>query len=299
MRRQTGPFRMLVATLVAAAALVVPSQRIGAQEQDSTDEPRNGVPVQFRAIIPAFHNRLGNPGTLSAIQLRRQSFVVFVYRNAVAVCSQAEFVNGGTDTVEQEFALPSTGHDRNDEDSAMASNGILSPRIVVEGERIAAEVVEDGDGTWYAIRSTLGPGETRKFGAEFWAQTSLADVDSLPGLDSTVIAPGRRGFLLDISHAGSWNDVIDSIGVRLVLRGGLEFERDSFEVSPENFDYTDSTIEWWFESTEPTADDDIYVDYRPAKPWPAGPNTMAHLSAFIVSRGYDELLEYVRRLDDE
>lgn len=67
-----------------------------------------------------------------------------------------------------------------------------------------------------------------------------------PGLDPAEIVPGRRGFLVDIAHAGVWNDVIDS-----------------FDVSPD------------------------------------GANTMARLSSYIVSRAYDDLLAYVRRMEEE
>jgi hypothetical protein len=297
--RNTGPSSTVLAAVLAAATMVASSPCIVAQDRDSTDAAQPDRPAQFRAIIPAFHNRLGTAETLSPIQLRRQSFVLFVYRNAVAVFSGAEFVNNGPDTLEQEFALPSTGHDRNDEDSGMVSSGILSPRIRIEGERTAANVIEDGDGEWYALNASFDPGQTRRIDAFFWAQTSLTDVDSLPGLDSTEIAPGRRGFLIDIAHEAAWSDVVDSIGVLLVLKGGLAFEADSFDVSPDNFDRSDSTIAWFFENTEPAADDDILVDYRPAGPWPGGTNTMARLSAFIVSKVYDELEEYVRQMDEE
>jgi hypothetical protein len=285
--------------LFTAAMTVASSVALHAQDADSTAAAQADSHAQFRAIIPAFHNRLGTAETLSPIQLRRQSFVLFIYRNAVAVFSGAEFVNNGRDTLEQEFAIPSTGHDRNDEDSGMVSNGILSPRIRIEGEKTAGNVIEDGDGEWYALNVSFDPGQTRRIDAFFWVQTSLADVDSLPGLDSAEIAPGRRGFLIDIAHAAAWSDVVDSIGVRLVLKGGLAFEADSFDVSPDDFDRSDSTITWYFENTEPAADDDILVDYRPSGPWPGGTNTMARLSAFIVSKAYDELEEYVRQMEEE
>jgi hypothetical protein len=298
-------YRLICA--VAFAGLLAAPARLAAQP----DGPGQTVqPGPFRSIIPVFHDRLTRHGSESPLQLRTQAFVLFVFRNAVAVYSQAEFVNAGPDTMTQEFALPSTGHDRyddqagdqddpqaDDQSGGMVSNGILSPRVWVEGDRIAAEVVEDGDGEWYAIRASFMPGEARKLEALFWSQTSLTDVDSLPGLDSAGIAPGKRGFLVDIAHAGVWNDVIDSIGVTAVLRGGLSFKADSFEVRPETYDIQDSTLTWSFESAEPVAENDVVFDYSPSSTWPPAMNTMAGLSSYIVTKVYDQLLEYARQME--
>jgi hypothetical protein len=289
----------LILSAIVALMSLAPG-RAAAQEDQPNQAYQPTQPGQFRAIIPAFHDRLGSPGSESPLKLRTQAFVIFVFRNAVAVYCEAEFVNTSRDSVSQEFALPSTGHDRySGEDNDLVSNGILSPWVWVEGERVGADVVQDDDGEWYAVQVPFQPDQVRELQALFWAQTSLADVDSLPGLDSTEIGPGPRGFLVDIAHAGVWNDVIDSIGVTVVLRGGLSFEADSFVVSPENYDIADSTISWSFQSVEPTTDNDIVFDYRPATPWPSGANTMARLSSYIVTKVYDQLLAYVRQTEDD
>jgi hypothetical protein len=259
-----------------------------------------GQEMVYTAMIPIFHDRLNSSGRESLAQLRRQRFVAFVYRNAVAVSSEAEFVNTGSDSLFQEFALPSTGHEENgDEPGRRISNGLLSIQLWVEGERLVPEFTHEGNEDWYTIRARFAPGGRRTVRAVFWVQTSLADVDGLPGLDTAEIPVGKRGFVLDLSHATVWNNVIEKIDVTVVLRGGMTFQRDSFSAEPDAYDLQDSTIAWSFRNVEPSPRDNIIVSYTPSGPWGTDTNTMAKLATYIVGKGYENLLQYVRQLDNQ
>jgi hypothetical protein len=255
---------------------------------------------EYIAIIPTFHDRLNTSGNESSLQLQNQRFILFVYRNAVAVYSEADFVNTGMDTLSQEFALPSTGHDENGaEQDGRISSGILSTQLWVEGERIDPELVNGSNEDWYTIQSHFSPGEQHKVKALFWAQTSLTDVDSLPGLDTVDIPIGKRGFIIDLAHATVWNNVIQSIDVSIVLKVGLSFQKNSFDVEPATYDIQDSTITWALKYIEPSTDDNITVSYTPSGTWKSSTNTMAKLSGYIVKKVYDNLLYYVEQTNQE
>ncbi len=261
--------------------------------------PSPGQGKQYIAIIPTFHDRIVTAGRESVVQLQRQRFVLFVYRNAVAVSSEADFLNTGGDTLSQEFALPSTGHDDNvDRPDRRTSNGILTVRMWVEGERVTPGSVHDGNVDWFTIRARFAPGERRRVKAEFWAETSLTDVDSLPGLDTVAIAPGPRGFMLDLFHAAVWKRPIGTIDVAVVLKAGLTFGQDDFSADPDAFQLQDSTITWSFRNLVPAPDDNIVVFYTPSGSWGSTPNTMARLSTYIVRKVYDSLLDYVEQRGD-
>ncbi len=234
------------------------------------------------------------------MQLRRNQFVLFIYRNAVAVSSEAVFINTGRETLTLELALPSTGHDDNgDEPGGRISNGLLDIQLWVEGERAVPEFTHDGNEDWCTIQARFGPGEERKVKALFWAQTSLADVDSLPGLDSVAIPDGKRGFLLDLSHATVWNSVIEAIDVTAVIRDGMSFEQDSFSAEPDTYDLRDSTITWSLVNVEPSPRDNIVVSYTPSAGGRSATNTMAALAKYIVGRGYDSLLSFLKQIDED
>ena len=255
---------------------------------------------EYSAIIPTFHERAHTSGRESSLQLQRQRFVLFVYRNAVAVYSVADFVNTGTDELSQEFALPSTGHKENDVDpDGRISNGILSVQLWVEGERVVPDVLHDGNEDCYTIRARFVPGERRRIKAVFWAQTSLADVDSLPGLDTAAIPIGKRGFMLDLSHATVWNNVIERIDVTVVIKGRMTFRGDAFSAAPEEYDLQDSTMSWSFRNVEPSPWDNIVVSYTPSGKWGSATNTMARLATYIVGSVYERLIQYSRQIEEE
>lgn len=251
----------------------------------------------YIAIVPTFHDRLNASQIEGTLQLKRQQFLLFVYRNAVAVYSEADFINNGTDTIAQELALPSTSHDENgDEPGGRISNGILSVKLWIEGEPIGTEVVNDNDGDWYTIQAQFPPGEERKVKSLFWAQTSLTDIDSLPGLDTAKIKLDQRGFMIDLDHASAWNNVIESIDIQAVLQGGLAIGPDSFQITPDTYEIQDSILTWSFTNIEPSANGNILVMYKPSGNWQSTTNTMAKLSAYIVKKVYDKLINYSDQL---
>ncbi len=254
---------------------------------------------EYIAIIPSFHSRQETGSTENPLQLVNQRFVVFVYSNAVAVYAESDFFNQSDNVLDQEFALPSTGHDENGiEPGGRISNGILSIQLWIEGDKVNPQFIRDGDEDWYTIKAKFSPNEKRKVMALFWAQTSLADVDSLPGLDTTIIVNGKRGFLIDLAHATVWNDVIQTIDIYVILKDGILPDEETFSAEPETFDLQDSTLTWSMENIEPSADDNIEVSYESNNNSYSSENTMAKLSTFIVKQVYDQLLDFVSQLDE-
>jgi len=255
---------------------------------------------EYIAIIPTFHDRLNKSGSEGSLRLQSQQFVLFVYQNAVAVYSETDFVNTGMNTLSQEFALPSTGHDENGIlPGGRISTGILSVRLWVQGERIAPDFINDGNEEWYTIKTQFAPGEQRKVKALFWAQTSLADVDSMPGLDTVMISDGKRGFMLDLAHAAIWNGPIETISINAVLMQDMDVKQGSFSADPNTFEVHDSTLTWKLNNVEPSASNNIFVWYSSYGKQGPEYNTMAKLSSYIVETVYDNLPSYVRKMDEE
>ncbi len=253
----------------------------------------------YIAIIPPFHSRQEMARDESPLKLSHQLFVVFVYSNAVAVYSESDFINQSDNFVEQELALPSTGHDENGpEPGGRISNGILSVQLWIQGERVNPGLIVDGSEEWYTVRAKFAPNENRRIKALFWAQTSLADYDSLPGLDTNAIAAGDRAFLINLAHATEWKDVIDSLDVYVILNDGITTEDSSFNAVPSNYNLQDSTLYWSMENIEPTEEDNILVSYNSQSHSVSDTNTMAKLSTFIIKHAYDQLLEFVTQLDE-
>ncbi len=287
----TGAFmgyRRLIHILISVIVVVAGSCALHAQGKN------------YLAIIPPFHDRQELSAPEGMLQLVRQRFVLFVYRNAVAVYSEGDFRNTGMDSVIQELGLPSTGHFApRDEGDEGVSNGILSVQIWVEGERIAPGFVNEGSEEWYTIEGRFAPGELKRVKALFWAQTSLTDVDSPPGNDSTRIVDGGRGFMVDLSHAAIWRGIVQSIEVCAVLKEGLTSVPDSFDAAPDTYDLTDSTLTWEMRDIEPSTGDNITLKYMSTEGMTPTLNTMAALSRYIVTTGYDELLAFAGNLFEE
>lgn len=254
---------------------------------------------KYIAIIPPFHCRTITDNSESPLKLDYQRFIVFVYSNAVAVYSESNFTNSRDEFLEQELALPSTGHDENgDEPGGRISSGILSIELWVEGERKNPQFIQDGNEGWYTIKTRFRPYETRTVKALFWAETSLANVDSLPGLDTSYIIPGKRGFLINLAHAAVWKDQIESIDTYVILKNGLSANQSSFEASPQSYNLQDSILTWDMENIEPTENDDIEVHYESTIESNFPNDTMAKLSTFIIKHAYDELLDYATQLGE-
>ncbi len=254
---------------------------------------------KYIAIIPPFHCRTITDNAESSLKLDYQRFIVFVYSNAVAVYSESNFTNPTDDFLEQELALPSTGHDENsDEPGSRISSGILSIELWVEGERRNPQFIQDGNEEWYTIQTRFKPHETRTVKALFWGETSLANIDSLPGLDTNVIKSGKRGFLINLAHASVWKDQIESIDTYVILKDGISANQSSFEANPESYNLQDSILTWNMENIEPTENNNIEVYYESTINPNFQYNTMAKLSSFIIKNAYDELLDYSFQLGE-
>jgi hypothetical protein len=247
---------------------------------------------QYIAVIPPFQDRMEESHTEGSLQLVRQQFVLFVYQDAVAVYSEGQFKNTGTDTIVQELALPSTNYGFDNKDGRI-SNGILGVQLRIEGEKVQPKFLIDGDDEWYTIDLELAPAKKAKVVSMFWVQTSLTDVDSIPGIDTLDIPDGKREFMIDLSHAAIWNGFIGSIDVTVVLKDGLTIKSKSFNADPDTYDLQDSTLTWQFNDIEPSYDDNISVLYSSSHKTKAPNNTMSKLSRYITSKVYDDLLYYV------
>jgi hypothetical protein len=265
--------------------LIFPSTALYAQQKD------------YLAMIPPFYDRLYNPTTEYPIQLQKQRFVLFVYKNAVAVYTEAVFLNTGSTEMHQELSLPSTGFDENgDLPGGKISNGILSVHLWMENDRIEPKIVNEGNEEWYTIQTRFEPGESHIINALFWVQTSLTDVDSLPGLDSSIIKDGPRGFMLNLDHASIWKDYIESLDVVVVLKDSIIQDIDSFDIEPKTYDLNDSTLTWSYTNIEPNSDDNIFFYYDTLGEEKGQLNTMAKISEFIVKNAYKNLISYYDEL---
>ena len=253
----------------------------------------------FIAIIPPFHSRQTTIGTESLLELRNLEFDIFVYKNAVVVYSESDFINESDKVIKQELALPSTGHNENEFDQGgRISNGILSIQLWVEGERVHPQLFKDGDEEWYTIQAKLHPHESQKVKALFWAETSFTDIDSLPGLDTTIIPDGKRGFLINLAHAAVWNSTIQSININVTLKEGILPSGESFSAVPPSYNLKDSILTWSMQYIEPSSDDNVLVTYDSFNNSDTTKNTMTKLSTFIVKEAYGELQYYVSELDE-
>ena len=238
--------------------------------------------------------------TESPIQLSHLEFVVFVYRNAAAVYMESDFINNSEGSLTQELSLPSTGHDENGQEfGGRISNGILGIQLWIEDERVAPEFVQDGNEQWYTIQTEFPPHENRKVKALFWAETSLIDVDSIPGLDTTIIIEGQRGFLINLAHASVWNNVIHSINTYIVLNDGISVNPDLLKAEPASFELNNSTLIWSMNEIEPSEDNNIELKYESGNSSNTSLNTMGKLSSFIIKEAYDQLLNYANQLNEE
>jgi hypothetical protein len=252
----------------------------------------------FIAMIPPFHSRQNTTGTESPLELRNLQFVIFVYENAVVVNSESDFINQSENVIEQELAIPSIGHNENGDDPrGRISNGILSMQLWVQGEKVNPQFIKDGDEEWYTIQAKFQPHESRKLKSLFWASTSFADIDTLPGLDTTVITNGRRGFLIDLAHAAVWNSTIQSIHVTVVLKDSIFPTGKTFNAVPHSYDLKGSTLTWSMKYIKPSNDDNVIVTYESFNNSDSTTNTMAKLSAFIVKQAYGQLQYFVSEMN--
>jgi len=252
----------------------------------------------YIAIIPSFHCRQNTTGTESPLELRNLQFVVFVYENAVVVYSESDFINQSGNVLEQELALPSTGHnEKGDDPSGRISNGIRSTQLWVQGEKVNPQLIIEGDEEWYTIQAKLQPHESRKVKALFWARTSLADIADLAGLDTTIITNGNRGFLIDLAHATVWNSTIQSIDITIVLKEGIFPSLETFSAAPSSYSLKDSTLTWSMKYLEPSTNDNVLIKYESYNHSDSTTYTMSKLSTLIVKQAYGQLQYFVSQLN--
>ena len=248
------------------------------------------------AIIPLFHDRLQPRGGDERIQLQSQRVIIFVYRNAAAVYLDAHFLNTESDSLTHDIALPSTGH--MSIHSNIVSNGIFGAKLWVSNEHLELSISE-GNRVWCSIAPSFASHEEKTVHALFWVQTSLADIGSAMGEDSALIPDGRRGFLVDMQHASAWKDIIQSLDVTIVLRESITQKNSRVSVEPKNYFTQHSAYFWSLENVEPSFSDDISFLYSPTTTMTSHWNTLAKLSEYTVHTAYDELLNYVQKLDEK
>jgi hypothetical protein len=251
----------------------------------------------YIAIIPPFHIRQNSTGTESPLELHKLQLVVFVYENAVVVYSESDFINQSENVVEQELGLPSTGHSANaNSHGSRISNGIRSTQLWIQGEIVNPQFIKEGDEEWYTIQAKLQPHENRKVKALFWAETSLASIDHLPGSDTTIITNGRRGFLIDLAHAAGWKSTIQSVDITIVLKEGIFPSWETYSAGMPSYDLKDSTLMWSMKYIKPSTADNIFVQYESFNNSDSTTNTIAKLSTFIVKESYGQLQYFVSQL---
>jgi hypothetical protein len=252
----------------------------------------------YIAIIPSFHIRQNTTDAESPLELRNLHFIIFAYENAIVVYSESDFINQSENVIEQELGLPSTGHNVNGNDpGGRISNGIRSTQLWVQGEKVNPQFIKDGDEEWYTIQTKLQPRESRKVKALFWAETSLADIEDLPGLDTTVITNGKRGFLIDLAHAAKWKSTIQSIDITIILKDGIFPSWETYSAGLPSYNLKDSSLTWSMKYIKPSTNDNVLVKYESFNNSDSTTNTIAKLSTFIVKQAYGELQYFVSQLN--
>jgi hypothetical protein len=252
----------------------------------------------YIAIIPSFHIRQNTTNAESPLELRNLHFIIFAYENAIVVYSESDFINQSENVIEQELGLPSTGHNVNGNDpGGRISNGIRSTQLWVQGEKVNPQFIQDGDEEWYTIQTKLQPRESRKVKALYWAETSLADIEDLPGLDTTVITNGKRGFLIDLAHAAKWKSTIQSIDITIILKDGIFPSWETYSAGLPSYNLKDSSLTWSMKYIKPSTNDNVLVKYESFNNSDSTTNTIAKLSTFIVKQAYGELQYFVSQLN--
>jgi hypothetical protein len=240
------------------------------------------------AIIPPFLDPQQRDDWEGTLQLARQEFVVFLYRDAAVVYSEADFVNTGPDTLRVELGLPSagfsTGGGLGEQD---VSSGIHGVRLWLTHERVEPTLHHYGDVDWLSVTPVFTPQVQTTIKALFWVETPAGN------------DPGDRGIGIPLSRAAIWKDVINSVGVTVVLKEGLTAEDSLFEADPDNYSIEDSVLTWSFWSIEPGQSDDISILYNSPHPHIIDASTRENLSRFIIEHAYDEMLGYVRESEEE
>jgi hypothetical protein len=240
------------------------------------------------AIIPPFLDRQHRDDWESTLQLTRQEFVVFLYRDAAVVYSEADFVNTGSDTLRVELGLPSTGFATNQESGGQdISSGIRDVRLWLTRERIKPMLHHEGQVDWLTVTAVFTPQVQTTMKALFWVETPTGN------------DPGDRAISIPVSEAAIWKDAINSVDVTVILKEGITADDSSFEADPDSYSVEDSVLTWSFGDIEPSQSDDISILYNSTQPHFIDAGIRGKLSKFIIERVYDEMLDYVRESEEE
>ncbi len=240
------------------------------------------------AIIPPFLDRRHRNDWESALQLVRQEFVVFLYRDAAVIYSEADFVNTGSDTLRTELGLPSTGFACDEESGGQdISNGIRDVRLWLARERIEPVLHHDAEIDWFTVTAVFTPQVQTTVKALFWVETPT-------GTDSV-----DRAMSIPVSKAAIWKDVINSVDVTVILKEGITTDDSLFEADPDSYSVEDSVLTWSFGNIEPSQSDDISILYNSPQPHFIDASIRENLSRFVIEHVYDEMLEYVRESEEE
>lgn len=254
--------------------------------------------TDYLAVIPPFLPVKSDSGIPSSIQLKNQRYVLFQYQNAVVVYAEGIFTNSAEETVRVNLGLPSTGYRMSDpDDKVKISNGLLGVRLWIENERIEPEIHEIDGVQWFTVAPLLPHDKETMVKAMFWMQTSLSNIDSLPGMDTIPIPKGQRSFLVDLADASVWRETIEEAAIILVLKDGLSPRDAGFSAKPDNHDLGISKLSWTLRDLEPTTTDNVRVRYSTRKANSFG--TMARAAEVIQDRIYDELREYLQVKKEE
>jgi hypothetical protein len=234
------------------------------------------------AIIPPFLDRQHRDYWESTLQLAKQELVVFLYRDAAVVYSEAVFVNTGSETLRVELGLPSAGFSvaggPGEQDFSL---GIRDARLWVAREKVEPALHHDGGVDWLTVTPVFAPRVQTRIQALFWMETSV-------GHDGS-----DRAIWIPVSQAAIWEDVIESLDVTVVLKEGLTADDSLFEADPDNYSVEDSVLTWSFLDIEPSPSEDISVIYNLHTSQVLDATARENLSRLIVDRIYDEILEYV------
>jgi hypothetical protein len=240
------------------------------------------------AIIPPFLDRRHRNDWESTLQLARQEFVVFLYRDAAVIYSEADFVNTGSDTLRTELGLPSTGFSCDEESGGQdVSIGIRDVRLWLARERIEPVLHHDAEVDWLTVTAVFTPQVQTTVRALFWVETPT-------GADSVDRAIG-----IPVSKAAIWKDIINSVDATVILKEGITTDDSLFEADPDSYSVEDSVLTWSFRNIEPSQSDDISILYDSPQPRIIDPGMTENLSRFIIEHVYDEMLEYVRESEEE
>ena len=248
------------------------------------------------AVITPFQDIHNDAGLDDALHLSSQKFIILIYQNALAVYSEAMFVNRSGDSVCAAFALPSHGYRISIEEKEVFNARLYGPRVWVAGERLQVATEETDDAEWYTIHPAFAPGQTKVLKALCWIPIYMELPDAAPPSDTAMIPPGVRHWQIRLSDASAWKDNVDQITVRVLVHDGITMENSGMRMRPKNYDLQGSAISWSFTNVEPGEFQNIHCAFQTPSTGDhvesayTKLNTLQKLSAEMTGPAYDELL---------